>query len=163
MSITLRSLNRDIHWRGSKGIRVIITLRKGCILQGFTLLGDIPPPSFFGAKKEAKKHPPPPRPPPIWGGCNRSSCRSYINVSSDHHRSGLVFIDYAGRWSICERWLGPSARALLAYMSEASLKKGPAWVLSTTLDAGRLYELGFIDYARRWSIRRWSIKCWSMM
>ena len=35
-------------------------------------------------------------------------------------------------------WLGPSARALLAYMSEASLKKGPAWVLSTMLDAGRL-------------------------
>ena len=25
-----------------------------------------------------------------------------------------------------------------AYMSEASLKKGPAWFLSTTLDAGRL-------------------------
>ena len=36
-------------------------------------------------------------------------------------------------------WLWPSARALLAYMSEASLKKGPAWGLSTTLDAGRLY------------------------
>ena len=35
-------------------------------------------------------------------------------------------------------WLGPSARALLAYMSEASLKKGPAWF--------------FIDYAKRWSI-----------
>ena len=47
--------------------------------------------SFFGAKKEAKKHPPPPRPPPIWGGCNRSSCRSYIKVSSDHQRSGLIF------------------------------------------------------------------------
>ena len=121
---------------------------------------------------------------PIWGGCNRSSCRSYIKVSSDHQRSGLiiyhpcigrplvrdsnldpskgrdVFIDYAERWSMM--WLGPSARALLAYMSEASLKKGPAWVLSTTLDAGRLYELGFFDYARRWSIRRWSIKCWSI-
>ena len=33
--------------------------------------------------------------------------------------------------------IGPSARSLIAYMSEASLKKGPAWVLSTTLDAGR--------------------------
>ena len=47
--------------------------------------------TFFGAKKEAKKHPPPPRPPPIGGGCNRSSCRSYIKVSSDHQRSGLIF------------------------------------------------------------------------
>ena len=36
--------------------------------------------------------------------------------------------------------IGPSARSLIAYMSEASLKKGPAWGLSTTLDAGRLCE-----------------------
>ena len=26
---------------------------------------------------------------PYIGGCNRSSCRSYISVSSDHQRSGL--------------------------------------------------------------------------
>ena len=62
---------------------------------------------------------------PYIGGCNRSSCRSYTKVSSDHQRSGLGFIDYAERWSMM--WLGPSARALLAYMSEASLKKGPAY------------------------------------
>ena len=42
----------------------------------------------------------------------------------------------AGR--LYERRLGPSARSLIAYMSEASLKKGPAWGVSTTLDAGRL-------------------------
>ena len=46
----------------------------------------------FGAKKEAKKHPPSPRPLPIWRGCNRSACRSYINVSSTHHRVGMIFI-----------------------------------------------------------------------
>ena len=28
---------------------------------------------------------------PIWGGCNRSACRSFIKVPSDHHRSGVVF------------------------------------------------------------------------
>ncbi len=29
---------------------------------------------------------------PFKGGCNRSSCRSDTNVSSDHHRSGLSFL-----------------------------------------------------------------------
>ena len=57
----------------------------------------------------------------------------------------VFFIDYAERWSMM--WLGPSARALLAYMSEASLKKGPAWGLSTTLDAGRL-GAGRLDAGR---------------
>ena len=48
--------------------------------------------TFFGAKKVAKKHPPSPRPLPIWRGCNRSACRSYTMVSSDHQRSGLSFL-----------------------------------------------------------------------
>ena len=48
--------------------------------------------TFSGAEKEAKRHPPSPRPPPIWGGCNRSACRSYIKVSSTHHRVGMSFL-----------------------------------------------------------------------
>ena len=65
--------------------------------------------TFFGAKKEAKKHPPSPRPLPIWRGCNRSSCRSYINVSSTHQRVGMLFYNK-------DHPLGSAA-----YMSEASL------------------------------------------
>ena len=97
--------------------------------------------TFFGAKKVAKKHPPHPRPSPIWEGCNRSSCRSYISVSWDHQRSRLFLsttLD-AGRLTLVDcvsvGWDHPLGFA--AYMSRASLKKGPAWVLSTTLDAGR--------------------------
>ena len=70
----------------------------------------------FGAKETHQRKPSPHQGLPSRGGCNRSSCRSYTKVSSDHP-------------------LGSAA-----YMSEASLKKGPAWVLSTTLNAGRLYE-----------------------
>ena len=81
--------------------------------------------TFFGAKKEAKKHPPHPRPSPIWEGCNRSSCRSYILVSSTHQRVGMFFIDYARRWSInagrlYERRLGPSARLCRLYEQSES-------------------------------------------
>ena len=112
-------------------------------MQGFTLPGDTPEPlfarfhlaeflTFFGAKKEAKKHPPPPRPPPIWGGCNRSSCRSYILVSSTHQRVGMFLsttLD-AGRLTLVDDVSVGSDHPLgsAAYMSEASLKKGPAWV-----------------------------------
>ena len=78
-------------------------------------------------KKGLQPSPQTPQPPP-GQGLNRSACRSYINVSSTHQRVGMFFI------------IGPSARSLIAYMSEASLKKGPAWFLSTTLNAGRLCE-----------------------
>ena len=80
--------------------------------------------TFFGAKKVAKKHPPSPRPLPIWRGCNRSSCRSYINVSSTHQRVGMFLSTTLNAGRLCERRLGPSARSLIAYMSGASLKKG---------------------------------------
>ena len=95
---------------------------------------------------------------PIFGKrLNRSSCRSYTNVSSTHQRVGMFF--YRLRWTLVDCMSVGSDHPLgsAAYMSEASLKKGPAWGLSTTLDAGRLYELGFFDYARRWSIKCWSI------
>jgi len=39
-------------------------------------------------EKESKKTVTPKA--PYIGGCNRSSCRSYIKVSSDHQRSGLI-------------------------------------------------------------------------
>ena len=82
-----------------------------------------------------------PNPSPIIGkGLNRSSCRSYINVSSTHQRVGMFLSTTLNAGRLCERQLGPSARSLIAYMSGASLKKGPAWFLSTTLNAGRLYE-----------------------
>ena len=83
----------------------------------------------FGAKETNQRKHSPHQGLPSRGGCNRSSCRSYTKVSSTHHRVGMLFYI-----------IGPSARSLIAYMSEASLKKGPAWGLSTTLDAGRLCE-----------------------
>ncbi len=48
------------------------------------------------------------------------------------------FIDYAGRWSINMSVGSDHPLGSAAYMSGASLKKGPAWFL--------------IDYAGRWSI-----------
>ena len=66
--------------------------------------------TFFGAQKEAKKHPPHPRPSPIWEGCNRSSCRSYINVSSTHHRGGMR---YYRRLAFCwSAFLSDSAQGM---------------------------------------------------
>ena len=47
---------------------------------------------------------------------------------------------YRLRWTLVDYLSVGSDHPLgsAAYMSEASLKKGPAWGLSTTLDAGRL-------------------------
>jgi len=58
--------------------------------------------SFLSCKRKGTKECTTPK-APFKGGCNRSSCRSYISVSWAHQRSRLVFIDYAGRWSI-KRW-----------------------------------------------------------
>ena len=55
--------------------------------------------SFLSCKRKGTKECTTPK-APFKGGCNRSSCRSYILVSWDHQRSRLVFIDYAKRWSI---------------------------------------------------------------
>ena len=56
----------------------------------FSLFGENNKILFILWRREwTKRHPPPPRPPPIWGGCNRSACRSDTKVSSDHQRSGL--------------------------------------------------------------------------
>ena len=43
----------------------------------------------FGAKETNQRKHSPHQGLPSRGGCNRSSCRSYTNVSSTHHRVGM--------------------------------------------------------------------------
>ena len=43
----------------------------------------------FGAKETNQRKHSPHQGLPSRGGCNRSSCRSYTNVSSTHHRVGI--------------------------------------------------------------------------
>ena len=57
-------------------------------MQGYTLRGIV---LFLAQEKNEKNIHPLQGLPRMWGGCNRSSCRSYTKVSSDHQRSGLIF------------------------------------------------------------------------
>ena len=47
--------------------------------------------SFLSCKRKGTKECTTPK-APFKGGCNRSACRSYIKVSSDHQRSGLSLL-----------------------------------------------------------------------
>ena len=117
MSITLRSLNRDIHWRGSKAggcplkppdlFFFSLTPRfrvpkEGRLLCRVPLQSSITPNPFFirrGFNHSLNLS-------PIFGKrLNRSSCRSYIKVSSDHQRSRLFFLSTtlnAGRLTLVD-------------------------------------------------------------
>ena len=55
--------------------------------------------SFLSCKRKGTKECTTPK-APFKGGCNRSSCRSYINVSSTHHRVGMIF--YRLRWTLVD-------------------------------------------------------------
>ena len=107
------------------------------------LLGKEPKVMFisFGAKETNQRKHSPHQGLPSRGGCNRSSCRSYTNVSSTHQRVGMFLSTTlnAGRLTLvdCMSVGLDHPLGFAAYMSEASLKKGPAWFLSTTLNAGR--------------------------